>query len=268
MRQSRPRGRLPTISRERVFALDAEGWSPTEIARELGVRPSSISKIIGKRDREAEALQPVAPDADVVEFIRPPTIRARVVATPPVAPPSPIQPKAQDYPGSEWRGVALGQTLAERFAQLRVMHGAEVARDFARREAWHLTRTGVSVEAISQQFDLPTDEVEALVREARQRALDTIDKFDARLSLSAALEDIQVSRREALRVLNSGSASPGLRAQARNQLLRCAEAETDLAISIEAYRAAHGLNDDGSDTADMNRLDFWMSIPKRKGQER
>lgn len=256
------RGRKPKVDRDQAFALFSEGWSQSDIARRFGVSPQAINKIIAKGQAGAD-VQPVAPDD--IELVPPITVRPRVSM--PVVQPAPIQPKATQEPGSEWRGVALGQTLAERHYQLRVMHGPEVARDFARREAWHLSRSGVSVEALSVQLDLPTADIEALIAEARERALASIDTYDARLSLSAALEDIQVSRREALRVLNSASSSPSARASARHMLLRIAEAEIDIAVSVEQYRAARGLLDGDTGASDMNSLSFWVSVPK-KGQSR
>lgn len=261
MNEIRHRGRRPVIDRGTVFALDAQGWSQTEIAEHLGVGQGAISKIIAKGD-PGQHVQPVAPDD--IELVPPVTVRPRVSI--PQAQPAPIQPKATNEPGSEWRGIALGQTLAERHHQLRVMHGPEIARDFARREAWHLSRSGVSIEALSAQFDLPTGEIETLIAEARERALSSIDTYDARLSLSAALEDITVSRREALRVLNSASSPPSARASARHMLLRIAQAEIELAVSVEQFRAARGLlgGDTGAD--DMNTLSFWVSIPKKGAQ--
>jgi hypothetical protein len=260
--QSR-RGRKPKVDRDQVFALLSEDWSQSDIARHFCVSPQAISKIVTQAEAVAHAsVQPVAPDD--LELVPPFTVRPRVSM--PEAQPAPIQPKATNEPGSEWRGIALGQTLAERHHQLRIMQGSEVARDFARRETWHLSRSGVSVEALSAQFDLPTSEIETLIAEARERALSSIDTYDARLSLSAALEDITVARREALRVLNSASSPPSARASARHMLLRIAQAEIELAVSVEQFRAARGLLGGDTGENDMDALSFWISIPKKGAQ--
>lgn len=237
-----------------MFALADEGWGPSEVARELGVTPAAISKIIAKRGPKAEA-----PEAEPIEII-PPPVRPRIVS-PPVAPePEPIQPKPHEASGSEWRGIQLAGILGERRRQLLILQGEEVARDFCRRECWHMVRTGVTVESISQQFDLPTAEIEKLIAEARQRAIDSVTAFDARLSLAAALDDVELSRRECLRVLNSPNSTPTARASARRTLLECSEKQIAMAVTVEAYRAAHGLSDPAdTEGAGVGTVEFWLS---------
>lgn len=186
-------------------------------------------------------------------------MRPRIVS-PPVAPPEPTQQKPHEASGSEWRGIQLAGTLGERRRQLLILQGEEVARDFCRRECWHLVRAGISLESISQQFDLATAEVEKLIEEARQRAVDSVNAFDARLSLASAMEDVELSRRECLRVLNSPNSTPSARASARRTLLECSEKQIAMAVTVEAYRAAHGLSDPADrEGAGVGTVEFWLS---------
>lgn len=262
MSEAKPRGRPPKVPKDQVFALDREGWTQSEIARRFEVTPAAIGKILKSRDDAGHAtLQPVAHDIE----LEPVQTLPRPVQH---APPPPAVIEAAKLPGgSEWRGQQLAQTLAERRRQLQVVAGADAAREFAKREAWHLTRAGVTLEAISLQLDVASDEVAALVAEARQAALEAIDRYDARISLSASLQDIEITRREALRTLNSASASPSMRASARRMLLQCAQQEADLAVLIEQYRAARGLGDGVQDTG-AEFVSHWLPPVKTQGTPR
>lgn len=236
-----------------MFALLSEGCSQSDIARHFGVTPQAISKIVAKAEREAAArtsVQPVAP-ADDIEIVRQPT-------------PRPVQPDAQNQgPGSEWRGIGLAPTLGDRYRQLEMVQGPEAAREFGIREAWTLTRQGSSVEAISQQFDLAVEVIEGFIGEARRRAVARINEFDPRLSLAAALQDIEMARSAAMRTMLSAKASDAARALARDALVRIAGRETDLAATIAQFRAAQGLDDGDTGAADMDALSFWMPHLKK-----
>ncbi len=260
METQQPRGRKPRVDKAQVLSLLAQEWSQSEIARHFGVTPQAINKIVSKAREGAEAeqrVQPVAPD-EAIEIVPPPVVRSIIPHAPPPLPTG---------ASSEWRGVGLAQTLGDRYRQLEIIQGAQAAHEFAIREAWTLTRQGTSIESISQQFDLPLAKVETFVAEARTRALARIDTFDPRLSLSAALSDIELARRAAMLTLMSAKASEGARALARDALIRVAARETELAATIAQYRASQGLNGDDTGADDLNRLDAWMTIPKRKGHE-
>lgn len=237
--------------------MDAAGWAQNDIARHFGVSEAAISQTLKKhREGGHAAVQPVAPDD--LELV-PVQVRPRVLAQvppPPVVKPAPAFDPST--PGSEWRGIALGQTLRDRYLQLRALHGTESALAFAQREAWTLHRQGVSVEAISQQFDLPTADVQALLDKARTNALERINSFDVRVSLAAALADLEAARHAALRALNSPNSSEHRRAQARADLIRLAQAETQLAVTISEYRNAAGLDANGSEEVDVHSVDFWL----------
>lgn len=247
---SKPRrGRPPTIDKTQVLALMADGWSRTDIATRLGVTPQGIGKLL----KTAKASLP--PEGDDVELVRPARSRTFVPLVP-AAPTPATQPvtvigrqsgggsgRAAPGPGeSEWKGIALASNLRDRHHQIRIMHGPETAREFAKGEASRLVRGGTSIEFLSQQFDLPVSEIRAMVREAQQQALDRINSYDPRQSLAAALDDVDAARQGALSVLNSQSASPAARATARTQLLRIAELEATLAVQISQFKRAANLD--------------------------
>ena len=90
--------------------------------------------------------------------------------------------------------MQLGNTLADRYRQLRAIAGMEHAKQFAIRETMTLVGRGTPLEAISQQFNVSLRTVEQWKHVGRKAMGIAVEKFDATALVGDLLSDMEFAR--------------------------------------------------------------------------
>lgn len=124
----------------------------------------------------------IKPDGTSIPVVTPTSLQS----------PQPLIP--EDIRSSEFNGVQLGNTLADRYRQLRAIAGFEAAKEFAIRETMTLVSRGTPVEAISQQFNVSLRTVEQWKHDGRIKMGIAVEKFDASALVGDLLSDMEFAR--------------------------------------------------------------------------
>lgn len=152
------------------------------------VRPAGPQTNDANPQREQEASQPASAPADAGVAVSAPN---------PLSDPKPTplilgdKPEEEGVGFSEFRGHKLGNTLAERYRQLRIMAGPDAALEFAIKETMALLHQGANVEVVSQQFDVPTRTVYDWRKEGRRRIGQSVESFDPKSYVGMLLNDLE-----------------------------------------------------------------------------
>lgn len=154
--------------------------------------------------------------------------RGRVIIKPdgstaPVVTPKTLEPTRlvpEDLRSSEFHGLQLSNTLAERYRQLRQIAGIEAAIEFAIRETMTLLHRGMQREAISQQFNVTLRTVESWIAKGREKLGVAVEKFDATTLVGDYLADAEFARQLLYANATGQKSTPAIRQRAAEGLMR------------------------------------------------